>query len=1026
VAGRFGKRQLQFSTPPERGVIINTAKTTSSAALLFLRISFNGTNTTALVDTGAACSLFPKTRSHMLLQPAKVRLVNADASPLKVYGEAQMSFSIEIAGVTQSFVWNFVHASVPQVILGMDFLAANSLIVDTANRKLYSSGSAQRGVQINEVIVSDGNQAKIQTLLQKYADLVQPPDFCKQPLHATVHHIETNGPPVNSRPRRLHPDKLAMAKAEFDKMEDMGIVRRSNSNWASPLHMAPKKEVGQWRPCGDFVALNLQTKPDRYPVPNLHDYNSRLDGSTIFSAIDLVRAYHNIPVAEEDICKTAVNTPFGLFEFPRMPFGLRNAGNTFQRFMDEIFRDMPFVFVYVDDILVASESPEVHFLHLEEVFSALCRHGLRLAPQKCQFAQESVRFLGYTVSSEGTSPLPERISAFLNWAPPTTCDELRRFLCTVSFYRRTVPRFAEISAPLYDVLRATGKATKRFEWSAESDSAFDKLKQALAANVVLQHPMTGPDVSYRLTTDASAVATGAALHQVTPTTDGPIAFASQGLSEKERRLSTFDRELLAAYRAVKKFRHMIEGQTVILVTDHKPLVSAFRTKNSDLTATRQRQLSFIAELIDRVEYVRGVDNQVADALSRPTCSAAPVMESEENIAISPVFTLSAVPSELMAAQQSDKDIESMIRNPHSTSLKLALVKSNSDGTLICCDVSLNRPRPIVPVALRRQVFDALHNVCHPGPSATIRLVTDRYVWSGARRDIRKWASECMACQASKVTRHTKSPIQTIPIVGRFKTLHVDIVGPLASTGVNKYIVTCVDRFTRWPEVWPVSNISAETVADCLLRWVAMFGLPESIISDQGRQFTSRLWFLLTQRLGVKRHLSTPGHPQTNGMVERFHRRLKEALRAVTINDRSWEDTLPVVMLGLRNIVPEGGQAAPSTLVFGSEVALPGEFFGHHPPTQDCNESRFLSRLTRGVERFRPKINNWQSRRSYIPPGMYTSPFVWLADANPAGLAPRYRGPYRVISRRNKTFDINLGHRTLTVSVDRLKPALGLQ
>jgi hypothetical protein len=209
-------------------------------------------------------------------------------------------------------------------------------------------------------------------------------------------------------------DRLAIAKAEFDAMLTDGTARRSESSWSSALHIVPKKDNG-WRPCGDYRALNARTIPDRYPVPHIHDYSHHLPGCCFFSKIDLMSAYNQIPVHFNDIQKTAITTLFGLFEFSFMSFGLRDAAQTFQRFMDDILRGLDFCFAYADDILVFSRSHEDHERHLRTIFGRLQTYGILINPAKCVFRASEVTFLSYRVSSEGSRPLETRVTHLQDW-----------------------------------------------------------------------------------------------------------------------------------------------------------------------------------------------------------------------------------------------------------------------------------------------------------------------------------------------------------------------------------------------------------------------------------------------------------------------------------------------------------------------------------------------------------------------------------------------------------------------------------
>uniref|UniRef100_A0A3P9J3I3 Gypsy retrotransposon integrase-like protein 1 n=1 Tax=Oryzias latipes TaxID=8090 RepID=A0A3P9J3I3_ORYLA len=750
-----------------------------------------------------------------------------------------------------------------------------------------------------------------------------------------------------------------------------GIIEPSDSPWASGVVMVKKKTGPKMRFCVDYRPLNGVTKKDSYPLPRIDESLDLVSGSSWFSSLDLRSGYWQVPLSPEARPKTAFCTGRGLWQFRVLSFGLCNAPATFERLMEKVLASIPRqeCLVYLDDILVHGGSFKAALESLRKVLQRIAAAGLKLHPDKCCFMRRELEFLGHRIGSEGISTLEEKVQAVRDWPTPTTLRDLKSFLGLASYYRRFVRGFSCIAAPLFHLQ----KKDCDFVWTQECEQAFSSLKKALTNSPILTPP--DPKLPFILDTDASDVGMGAVLSQMGSAGERVVAYFSKTFSKAERRYCVTRRELLAVVKAIGHFRYYLCGLPFTVRTDHSALqwLMTFKEPEGQIA----RWLEELASFSFTVEHRPGSRHANADAMSRRPCALAGCQYCEKREAREAVISREEQshtgesswpvcrlvqgvdPTEWRAHQEQDVDLQPVLqwveagRKPEwgevagcSPGSKGLFEKFDAlrlkDGVLQRAwkepATGEERWQVVVPRTLRNSVLQGCHGAAgsgHFGVSKTLRRIRQGFYWGQLRRDVEDFCRRCDICTAHKgPPDRSRAELQQLAAGAPMERVAVDIMGPFPRTNRgNRFVLVAMDYFTKWPEAYAIPDQEAVTVADALVEGMfSRFGAAEVIHSDQGRNFESAVFSAMCERLGMRKTRTTPLHPQSDGLVERFNRTLVKQLAILTSAHQSdWDEHLPLVLMAYRSAVQDSTLCTPALLMLGRELRTPAEMSFGKPP-----------------------------------------------------------------------------------------------
>ena len=778
---------------------------------------------------------------------------------------------------------------------------------------------------------------------------------------------------AHAKPKKLRPFNiphhlLPKVHSLINELLEHGLIEPSTGpTFVSPAVIVAKKN-GDIRLCCDYRHLNSCTVKTQQLMPTLSDVARIGAGKKFMTTLDLSSGYWQVKMGEEAKAHTAFVMPGNMVcQWRVMPFGLTGAPATFQRLMNAVLADLIAagkVVVYIDDILLMSATFDEHVDLMRTVFDILIRHGLRLKLSKVAICQPELLYLGHILSEEGFRPSKENVEKLTNFPRPKNVKEIQRLVGLLSFYRRHVKNFARIARPLTELT----KKDLDFVWGEGQQQAMDSLIRTIASEPVLRFPVLDGSKTFKLTCDASAVAIGSVLSQEYEGIDHPIAFFSRALTDTQRAWSSTHQELYALVASLAHFREYLIGVHFQVVTDNSACTYILTKPN--LAPKLTRWALAIQEYDFDIVHIEGKSNVVADALSR----ARP-----EPIVVNALEAKLENPTDLAKLQMEDEHIRVLIQYIRSgvipedmsrtqrTRLENESVKFKvQEGVLY----RLATPYAIVviPANLRLFIMREHHSTplaMHMGIRRTYESIARKCWWAGMRSDIERYVKECSSCGEVKPPGKIQRPALQ-PIIAKYpmEIVSTDICGPFPrSRKGNKYAVIFICGFSRYCEILPLKDQTAESLADVFVnQFVTRYGVCEKLLSDQGANYMSDLMNRINRKLGIKRLRTSAYHPACNGKAERTWRVVKACI-AHFVNDAqdNWCQYLPFIRLASNAAWHRSINTSPAKVFFGRELRLPVDLLLPRDANQlpECESADdFASQLTSLIKQV------WEEARKY--------------------------------------------------------------
>lgn len=874
----------------------------------------------ALLDSGSCISVIKERYCNDYLPYiGNQNFTGINGSKLNILG----TFEAE-TNISEDLIINLKYYVVPDdtmsfpVILGRDFMSLNSIKI-TFNQNCVSvtkADSEEVSSTVNEIMsicyenvtenhlenlninedLDNGNLAKFSDLfLNKYIKPKRP--FKPKVDYEFKLHVIQDHVPFFYRPRRLSQFEKSEVLKITNELMEQGVIRKSNSEYSSPIVLVPKKNDSSLRMCIDYRQLNKITLRDNFPLPLIEDQLDQLKDKRYFTLLDLKSAFHHLTVEESSVKYTSFVTPMGQFEYIKMPFGLKNSPAAFMRYINLIFSNLlnkNKVLIYIDDILVPSLTIQENLDILSEVFDLLVENNLTLRLDKCYFLQSKITYLGYVINEAGMSPNDAHTDAIKNYPIPRNVHDVQKFVGLTSYFRKFIPNFSIIAAPLYNIL----KKHSDFKFDEKDLMSFNALKKKLSQQPVLC--IYSPKVETELHCDASSLGYGSILMQ--RQRDGklhPIFFFSKRTTEVESKYSSYELECLCIINSLKRFYIYLHGIKFKILTDCDSLRLTLSKK--DVVPRIMRWVLYLENFDYTLEHRPGKRMMHVDALSR----AHNIFMIEDN-------TFEQV---LGIKQTSDFKIRELKKDLLKRELALyelrnGLVYRKENGKLLF----------FAPEEMVSNIIRTSHEgMGHLGTDKIYEYVKQTYWFPNMKEKIRLCIQNCLKCIMFNPKYGAKEGLLHNIDKGNkpFDTIHADHLGPLEKTKhYHRHILVVIDSFTKYVKLFPCKSTGSSETITHLKDYFRMYSKPNRLISDRGSCFTSCEFKRFLEESDIKHHLIATGVPRANGQVEVVNRIITPMIAKLCENINQWDKVLSDAEFALNNTVNSSTREVPSKLLFG--------------------------------------------------------------------------------------------------------------